>query len=423
MWWFRRFLGVGLVLLPLFLLGGTGTSSASQQPISMNAPAYGIDTDIDIDGRKLLMFNTNTPTIQTIIGAAGEQFTGGDFINGDFTRLYVLGYVFGGFYGYYSTSTATYTSLGNPAPASGHGWTALTWDDTNDILYAASCCSSGPTSTLYRLDVNTGTPTTIGSMNGRVLDLAMSPGGVLYGVEADSDTFIQINPLTAATTTVGALGVNVSFNVALDFDDSASVLYMAAYINNTVRSRLYSVNVTNGATTFLGGFTNPPGNQRTIDAMAIAFVGATSTPTATPSPTPTLIPTNTPTFTASATPLNTATPTSTPIPTSTVTPINTTTPTGTLLPTNTPSATGTATTPTLTPTTMSITPSATSTLAATTSATPTPSATTTASTPTPTTTVSAGTTTPTSTPTVTGATVTPTTTIPQARFLPLIRRG
>ncbi len=95
-----------------------------------------------------------------------------------------------------------------------------------------------------------------------VIGLAMSPSGVLYGLDTTDDSLLIIDPATAAATRVGPLGVPVGGEGELDFDGQTGQLIMAA---EQISSRIYSVNTTTGAATLLG--------ELPFTTSAIAFLG------------------------------------------------------------------------------------------------------------------------------------------------------
>jgi hypothetical protein len=95
-----------------------------------------------------------------------------------------------------------------------------------------------------------------------VIGLAMASTGILYGLDTTDDSLLRIVPETGAAIRVGPLGVPVGGEGELDFDGQTNQLIMAA---QQVNSRIYSVNTSTGAATFMG--------ELPFTTSAIAFVG------------------------------------------------------------------------------------------------------------------------------------------------------
>ena len=103
--------------------------------------------------------------------------------------------------------------------------------------------SSGPVLATY--DVATNTQTIIGNMPaGEMFDIAMSPTGVLYGVDLFGTNLYIIDTTTAATTLVAPIVPTINPN-SLTFGADGT-LYANSYPSN-----LYTINPTTGAATLL----------------------------------------------------------------------------------------------------------------------------------------------------------------------------
>jgi hypothetical protein len=102
--------------------------------------------------------------------------------------------------------------------------------------------------TLYRVDLNTGAVTPVGAGVGfnDVTSLSFSPGGVLFGIDSNTDSLITINTATGVGTLVGALGVNVSSDTGLTFDSSGNLWL------SQDNGDFFRVNPVTGAATFIG---------------------------------------------------------------------------------------------------------------------------------------------------------------------------
>ncbi len=127
----------------------------------------------------------------------------------------------------------------------------MTYDYSSGVIYGVRSGNQ----ILATMDLATGTVEAIdylGSTDGtalHMLAIAASKDGTLYGVAADDSLYV-INKQTAVCTTVGALGVNAAYDQSMEFDHNTGTLYWA---NNGDYS-LYTIDVTTGKATRLGGF-------------------------------------------------------------------------------------------------------------------------------------------------------------------------
>jgi PKD repeat protein len=244
---------------PQYVAGGPGLPG-----ILSGAPAYAVDV---YPGYNLVYFESETPNPWTIIAPLpGNQYFAGDFINGDFSTLYVIDYGTNSLYAVDTTSGAT--TLIGPSPAyGGETWTGMT-GAPDGTMYASSTNISR--STLYTVDLATGTPTVIGEITGApaIIDIAYNTlDGFIYGVEIVNDVLVRIDPATGAGTVVGALGVSANYAQGMDFEEESGVLYWAAY---TTQGELRILDPNTGASVLVGAF--PSGAE--TDSLAFATGGA-----------------------------------------------------------------------------------------------------------------------------------------------------
>ena len=108
---------------------------------------------------------------------------------------------------------------------------------------------------LGTVDVSSGAVNVIGYMGQAMTDIAFDPNGNLYGITFGS--LFSIDKNTAATTYIGNLGTTVN---SLVFD-SAGTLFAA-------NSALYTVNVSTGAASLVGG-----GGTGYNSSGDLAFIG------------------------------------------------------------------------------------------------------------------------------------------------------
>ncbi len=220
-------------------------------------PCYGVE----LVGSRTVSFSSATPGDLTDIGTAGSGWYAVDFLNGDFSTLYVLD---DGVQRLQTVNTATaaQTVIGACTPVSGHTWTGLAGDPTDGTLYGAS--SDGSSSVLYRIAPGTGAATLIGTISNApvIIAIAINAAGAMYGVEIGSDVLVAIDKTTGAGTVIGSLGVSANYAQGLDFDEQNDILYWAAF---TTAAELRTIDVASGASTLVGTF---PANTELEMAVA-----------------------------------------------------------------------------------------------------------------------------------------------------------
>lgn len=245
------------------------------QPYLTSVPAYGVD----LLGDQLKYWpDITVPGTATNVGPDTAADYAGDFVQGDFSQLYVLDDGAKTLVRV-STTNAARTVVGPANPASGHTWTGLA-AAPNGTLYA--CSSNGSTSILYTVDKNTGATTQIGTITNApiAINLAIDPAGQwLYTVDIAGDVLVRVDPATGAGTVVGPVGINASYAQGMDFDDLTGTLYWAAYNAGISAGELRVLDTTTGASTLVGAL--PGGNE--VDAFAIkSFAGGVCWLTLTP---------------------------------------------------------------------------------------------------------------------------------------------
>jgi len=215
-----------------------------------DVPCFGIDM---LAGNLVSFRSADPGTLSTIGSTGGNLIPSVDFLRGDFTRLYGLDYdafnllVF-------DTAKGTSEIVGSAHPLTGHVWTGLTGDPTDNTLYASS--SDGITSELYRLDPSSGEAAWLGTVGSEllVIDIAVSAGGQMYGLDIRSDNLLSIDKTTGRGEAVGPVGFDANFAQGMDFDDSSGTLYLAAYNNETFQGELRVADTLTGNTALVGQF-------------------------------------------------------------------------------------------------------------------------------------------------------------------------
>lgn len=219
---------------------------------------------VDLLGDDLLYWaDVTNPAGWTITAAAAGDYYAGDFLMGDFSKLYVIDNLSKQFRTI-DTATGAVTNLGVSTPNAGESWTGLTGTMTGMFYGSATTCSA---STLYTVDPATGAATAVGPItNGPcIIDIAATPAGDLYGVDIVGDVLVKIDPATGAGTVVGPTGVAANYAQGMDYDDLNGILYWASY---STQAELRVIDTTTGASTLIGTL---PGE---VDAFGIrGFIG------------------------------------------------------------------------------------------------------------------------------------------------------
>ncbi len=236
-------------------------------------PAYGMD--VYPGGNLVKWEDASVPGTWTVVKNQSGTYFAGDFLNGDFSKLYVLEYDLNQLQTL-DTATGAVTVIGASAPNAGESWTGLKGSPDGKVYASATTCSA---SSLYTIDPASGHATFVGAIsNGAcVIDIAVNKDGEMYGVDIVSNNLIKIDPATGAGTVVGALGVDANYAQGLDFEEESGVLYWAAY---TTSGELRTINTQTGASFLVGAF---PGGAE-VDAFAIASGGSSSVPWITVTP-------------------------------------------------------------------------------------------------------------------------------------------
>jgi hypothetical protein len=234
----------------------------------LGAQAYALDI---YPGFNMVTFDTDDPGNWTIVAPIGPstQYFGGDFLNGDFSQMYVVDYGTNTLYTL-STTDGSVTTIGPAVPGGGESWTGLSGAPDGTLYGSATTCSS---STLYTVDPETGETVAIGPVTnaGCLIDIAANADGELYGVDIINDNLVKIDPATGAGTIVGPLGADANYAQGMDFEEESGVLYWAAY---TFAGELRVIDTATGASTLIGSF--PGGDE--VDALAFATGGGGDIP-------------------------------------------------------------------------------------------------------------------------------------------------
>lgn len=238
------------------------------------ALAYGLQIDLNTFAMEFSSFLTNDPANLNVIGSTGaDLLPGGDFINGDFSKMYALDYDASQLISI-DTATGGVTVIGPSFPTGAHSWTGMAGDPTDGTLYAASCdiTQTG----IYTVDTSTGTASLVGTTSDApcLIGIAIDGSGQMYGYDIVTDSLYSVDKTTAAATMIGSLGFDANFSQGMDFDEESGILYLAAYNNGTASGELRVADLATGNTTLVGAFGGT--GLVEVNSMAVATGGASS---------------------------------------------------------------------------------------------------------------------------------------------------
>lgn len=244
------------------------TQSRGQTPLPIQSrwgtPASAVE--LTTDRNFVYMNDVATPDQWDVITPLPDtNFFAGDFCGGDFSKVYVLDY-FEMTLSTIDVATGAITLIGSSlVSGTDHHWSGLT-GASDGTLYASSTNVSN--SKLYTINPLTGEATVIGTITDwpAIIDIAISPAGVLYAVDIANDVLIRIDTTTAVSTYVGTLGFDANNAQDMEFDDSTGILYLAAYNRTTARGELRICNTATGSSTIAGTFPN----VSRVDCFSIA---------------------------------------------------------------------------------------------------------------------------------------------------------
>ena len=229
----------------------------------LGVQAYAIDV---YPGYNLVTFDSDAPGSWTVVGGVpGTTFFGGDFLSGDFSKMYVVSYDYNTLNAL-DMATAAYTEIGPALPYGGESWTGLAGAPDGTLYGSTSAC--GSRSTLYTVNPDTGETTVVGEVTNApcLIDIAVNADGEMYGVDIVNNVLLQIDTATGAGTVIGSVGIDANYAQGMDFEEESGVLYWAAYSSS---GELRVIDTTTGASTLIGGF---PGGAE-VDCLAFATGG------------------------------------------------------------------------------------------------------------------------------------------------------
>ncbi len=220
------------------------------EPFSQGTLAYAFDFEND----DFVKFYLDAPGEWEIIKHWDYQhFEGGDFRLNDYSQLYVI---WGNYLATLDSETGDYDIIPDPIEIPYPHTMAGMTIDADGTLYVVSYVYDllNPyESYLWTVDPDHATATLIGQITNAeaVLGIAINLEGEMYGVDVEQDVLLQIDPDTAAGTTVGALGLDL-WNAHIEFDDDSGKLCMCTWDYLSGLSYLWTIDTVTGLPTVVG---------------------------------------------------------------------------------------------------------------------------------------------------------------------------
>jgi len=248
---------------PALAAPGTPISAPNPDLLLASVPAYGVDA---LAANFVEWPDVTIPGAWNVVGGGMGQFFAGDFLLGDFSKMYILDYATNTLITV-DTASAAQTTIGPATPGAGESWSGLTGAVDGTLYASGTTCAA---STLYTVDPATGATTAVGPIsNGPcIIDISINAAGELFGVDIVNDVLVQIDPATGAGTVIGSTGVAANYAQGMDFDEVSGILYWASY---TSQGELRILDTMTGASTLVGAF--PGGTEVTAFGIATSAGG------------------------------------------------------------------------------------------------------------------------------------------------------
>jgi hypothetical protein len=253
-------LGYAEFCLPGLSLKPRAMSSSSLGPTDI---AYA--QDIGFISDNFVRHELNNFPGQVVVGQQAAPIFGYDFdvtgrilygLNNDTLQL-----------GTIDLSNGSFSPIGSSIPITEEETlTGLTTHPSTGEAYAST--TDGITGRIYHINLSTGAMALIGGDESIpfLIDIAMNPDGILYGLDISTDSLYTIDTGTGLATLVGPIGVDANFSQGMDFDNEDGTLYAWIYEGGGLNQ--YGIlDLGTGALTTLA-IDNPTGE----------FEGATQTP-------------------------------------------------------------------------------------------------------------------------------------------------
>lgn len=269
------------LLAPMPANAATATEPDASAPIlpfgTQPTPAYAQDFQETALRYRYVRFPdlASASTVQEIGDPQHAALVGGDFVDNDFSKEYVVDM--------YNMLQTVDTQTGARSPIarlsdSGltFAWPSLKWDPSTGTLYGIYYDASLATH-LYAIDRVSGYARLIGDFGAGVqmLAIAFDADGRLFGIDVAGGVLVAIDKTDATTSAIGPLGYNSQYLQSMDFDDATGTLYLAGFDADANAGVLYTVNTTTGIATPVSPL--PEGHQYAAFAVATPTPGCAGT--------------------------------------------------------------------------------------------------------------------------------------------------
>jgi hypothetical protein len=220
--------------------------------------AYAVRVYPDPTG--VVSFDTDDPGNFTTISSTTLDPFAGDFDNVNTTLLYCITYSTSTLYTI-DITTGTETII---APVTGitggQNISGMACDKTTGIMYVSS--TNITASDIYTVNLATGELTLIGTTGiPGIIEIAIDGTGTMYGWDIVNDEAFTIDKATGVSTLLGPLGIDLNYAQGGNWDPVSDEIYLAAY---TTSGQLMTLDKITGTLTLIGAF--PEGAE--IDALA-----------------------------------------------------------------------------------------------------------------------------------------------------------
>ncbi|HEU4663344.1 MAG TPA: hypothetical protein VFS55_04875 [Dokdonella sp.] len=250
-------------------------------PLGAALPAYAFDqwpTD-----PPLVTFDALHPDPIVPVFYGMRRIAAADFAGNDFGVVYAIDHWQDELLAVQTTDCACidqFVHVGWTAPAPEEDWVGMHYDATSNRFWAVSFGGfERRTSHLLRIDPATGASTIVGAIGGiddpqfgtQVQAIAVSPEGLLYGIDGVTSSLVAIDRNSARASAIGPLGFQVA-GADMDFDDATGTLYLLAGDAAQQAESVYTVDTATGHATPVA-LVGPDGRSNGLSAFAIASVG------------------------------------------------------------------------------------------------------------------------------------------------------
>lgn len=232
---------------------------------------------IDLTQAAIRQFDPNAIDGADLQGPLGATrfFTGGTFLDNDFSKFYVFDAANSQLL-WYELPLGLYpeqhTHLVGNAAVPVNQATGLKQDPTSGAVYLST--TDGETGSLWTIDPATAAVRFIGSTPDApgLIDIAFDAAGNLYGVDIALDALVAIDKTTGEARPIGSLGFDANYSSGLAFDYQNGQLYFSSIdvSSGTPEPGLWRIDTLTGEATLVGPIPSIDQRLSQWDALAIA---------------------------------------------------------------------------------------------------------------------------------------------------------